>query len=93
MAIAGDPAQLNAAAAQNHQKGHISAKLSVAVAVAHWTGHSDHVEVPSKWSELHWVFWLHPTPLTAICIILGLVLGISSQPSLGILDCGGEIPP
>lgn len=75
---------------QSERSAHIPARLSGAVALAHWTGRSDQVEVPQALAPLHSVFWLHPTPITAVCFILGLIVHRWGQGPVGVLECGGE---
>lgn len=85
------PAQADTGTNEGEGDSLIAARLSVAVAVAHWTRRSDNVAVPRTWTELHSVFWLHPTPITAICFLSGLLLMISSQFQTGAMDCAGRI--
>lgn len=85
------PAQADVGTTEGDRGSLIAARLSVAVAVAHWTRRSDIVAVPRTLTELHSVFWLHPTPIAAVCFIFGLLLSICSQFQIGVIDFAGKI--
>eukprot|EP00892_Ulva_mutabilis_P010272 jgi/Ulvmu1/7617/UM038_0042.1 len=75
------------AESRNVRKIDIPARLSKAVALAHWTGRTNEVEVPQALAQLHAVFWLHPTPITALCFILGLVAFRCGSGPAEALEC------
>lgn len=74
---------------QNDDEMRIPARISLAVALAHWTGRTEQVEVPQTFAQLHSVFWLHPTPIAALIFILCLVFMRSGQGTVYVADCAG----
>lgn len=66
----------------------VPARLSLAVAAAHWTGRTKDIAVPKTWWEAHAVFWLHPTPVFAVSVLLALAVFRLGAP-LALLDVAG----